>query len=67
MSEEGGGSDPGFRLIYDYDDRGQVLPKSAVVLAVHEDWGGDGAGNGETPTTPPPLLLLLHVLLLYGE
>ncbi len=26
--------------------RGQVLPASCKVLAVFEDWGGDGAGNG---------------------
>jgi hypothetical protein len=27
--------------------RGQILPAEAKVLAVFEDWNGDGAGNGE--------------------
>lgn len=27
--------------------RGQVLPRDAIVLAVFEDWKGDGAGNGK--------------------
>jgi hypothetical protein len=30
--------------------RGQVLPADAKVLAVFEDWKGDGAGNGEGPS-----------------
>jgi hypothetical protein len=27
--------------------RGQILPSECKVLAVFEDWKGDGAGNGQ--------------------
>ena len=29
--------------------RGQAAKAGAIIIAVHEDWGADGAGNGQGP------------------